>query len=206
MPPLLLTTSSAPPLVPLSQPTNVVPLQYKPRTEPRRKSSSAEYSWPLPSVLHQLAQVLRDTPRLVQPQGVDARVSPIGRRLRGEGDTQAPNGTAGYGLDDNNLVWSALQAEALMMPIPRAQAPEVLDSCTAPRTPGYGADLLAGQGKVLWLTVAQDVRKYALSCGYRRKKRSAEPASRYDAYPVTVALESVRDEPPRHETGLPREE
>ena len=167
MSPLLLMTSSAPPLVPLSQPANVEPLQHKPLTEPRRKSASAEYSWPLPSAIHQSAEVLRDTPRLVQPQGVDARVGPIGGRLRGEGDAQAPNGTAAHGLD-NNLVWSALQAEALKMPIPRALAPEVLDSCTAPRTPGYGADLLAGQGKVLWLTVAQDVRKYALSCGHRR--------------------------------------
>ena len=51
-----------------------------------------------------VADVLRDPPRLVRLQNADARLDPMGRRLRGGGNRQTPKGTADYVLDDNDLL------------------------------------------------------------------------------------------------------
>jgi len=65
-----------------------------------------------------VAEVLRDTPRLVQRQKEDARLGPIGGRLREVGDRQTPEETANNVLDDNDLLWSASQGRHRSWVIP----------------------------------------------------------------------------------------
>ena len=59
------------------------------------------------------------------------------------------------------------------MAIPRALVPDVLalEHSTYGHT-GEVRTLLLGKGRYRWPIVAQNVREYVLSCGYRRRKRA----------------------------------
>ena len=117
-------------------------------------------------MIDQVAEVLRDTPRLVQRQKEDARLGPIGGRLREVGDRQTPEGTANYVLDDNDLLLSVPRGEAPKLAIPRALVPGVLALVHSTYGhPGVARTLLLVKGMHGWPTVAQDVREYVLSCG-----------------------------------------
>ena len=164
---------SAPPPPPSVQHTGGVPPQLTSQPQLRRQAPSAEYPGPLPSMIDQVAEVLRDTPRLAQRQREDARLGPIVGRLRGDGDRQTPEGTVNYVLDDNHLLWSTPQGEAPKLAIPRALVPGVLALVHSTYGhPGVARTLLLVKGKYAWPTVAQDVREYVLSCGCRRRKRA----------------------------------
>ena len=80
----------------------------------------------IPSMIDQVAEVLRDTPRLVQRQKEDARLGPIGGRLRRGGGRHTPEWTANYVFHDNDLLWSTPQGEAPKLAIPRALVPGLL--------------------------------------------------------------------------------
>ena len=99
-PPPTQPAPSIPPPPPPLQPTTGAPLQSKSRPQLSRQAPSAEHPGPFPFMIDQVAEVLRDMPRLVQRHKEDARLGPIGGRLQGGGDRQAPEGTANYVLDD----------------------------------------------------------------------------------------------------------
>ena len=167
------TPSALPSLSPVYPAENVQP-QSKSQPQLRRRASSAEYSeypGPLPTMVDQVAEVLRDTPRLVQRQREDARLGPIWGRLRGRGDRQSPEGTANYVLDGNDLLWSVPRGETPKLAIPRALVPGVLALVLSTYGhPGVARTLLLNKGEYGWPTVAQDVREYVLSCVCRRRK------------------------------------
>lgn len=98
-------------------------------------------------------------------------MDPIGGSLRGEDDRQTPEGTADYVLDD--LLWSAPQREAPKLAIPRALVPDVLALVHSTYGhPGEVRTLLLVKGRYRRSIVAQNIREYVLSCGYRPRKRA----------------------------------
>ena len=175
--PMPLVTQSTPSALPSSSPVQLmesVQPQSNSQSQLRRRAPSAEHSeypGPLPPMVDQVAEVLRDTPRLMQRQREDARLGPIWGRLRGRGDRQSPEGTANYVLDGNDLLWSVPRGETPKLAIPRALVPGVLALVLSTYGhPGVARTLLLNKGEYGWPTVAQDVREYVLSCVCRRRK------------------------------------
>ena len=82
-PPPTQPAPSIPPPPPPLQPTTGAPLQSKSRPQLSRQAPSAEHPGPFPFMIDQVAEVLRDMPRLVQRHKEDARLGPIGNRLEG---------------------------------------------------------------------------------------------------------------------------
>ena len=124
-------------------------------------------------MISRVAETLRNPPRLVQHQRQDARLGPVGGRLRGDGDRQTPEGTANYILDDNDLLWNAPPGGEPKLAIPRALVPGVLALVHSTYGhPGVARTLLLTRAKYWWPSMARDVREYVLSCGCRRRKRA----------------------------------
>lgn len=121
-------------------------------------------------MINQVADVPRDPPRLVRRQMEDARLGPIGGRLRGGSDRQTPEGTADY---INDLLWSAPPGEEPKLAITRTLTPGVLVLVhSVYGHPGVARTRMLVRGKYRWLTVAQNIRDCALSCGCRRRNRA----------------------------------
>ena len=87
---------------------------------PGKQATSAEHPRPLAPMISRVAETLRSPSRLAQHQMEDARLGPVGGRLRGDGDRQTPEGTANYVLDDNGLLWNAPPAGEPKLAIPES--------------------------------------------------------------------------------------
>ena len=145
----------------------------RPTPQPERQATSAEHPGLLHPMISRVADVLRDPPKLVRLQKDDARLGPIGGRLRRESDRQTPEGTADYVVEDNDLLWSAPPKKEPKLAIPRALVPGMLALAHGTYGhPGVARILLLVGDTYWWPTIAQDTRDDVLSCGCRRKKRA----------------------------------
>ena len=123
-------------------------------------------------MLERVTAILQDMPQLMQRQCEDMVLGRIRKKLQEAGNRGAGGGE--YVMDDNGLLWVAPLGKVPRLAVPQSLVPEImaLAHSTYGR-PGTARTTALISRRYCWPTLIRDVRDYVLSCGCRRRKRSA---------------------------------
>ena len=152
------------------------PLEEPPKDTSNRSSGSgketrgSQRSQPL--MLERVTAILQNLPQLMQRQYEDMVLRKIRKELQEAGNRGSGGGE--YVLDDNGLLWVAPWGKIPRFAVPRSIVPGIMALAHSTYGhPGTARFTALISNWFCWLTLIKDVRDYVLSCGCRRRKRSA---------------------------------
>ena len=125
-----------------------------------------------PFMLERVTAILQDLPQLMQRQCEDMVLGKIRKELQEAGNRGS--GAGEYVVDDNGLLWMAPRGKIPRLAVPRFLVPGIMALAhSAYGHRGTARNTALINHRYCWPTLIKEVRDYVLSCGCRRRKRSA---------------------------------